>query len=128
MAGEEILIVDDNATNVKLLSFLLSSRGYRVQVAVDGEEALALLETYRPKLILMDLQLPGIDGLSVTRKLREQPATADILVVAVTASAMKGDEHAAIAAGCDGYITKPIDTRALPAQVAAYLARAGADR
>lgn len=123
MAGEEILVVDDNAANLKLLSFLLRSRGYQVRIAEDGEQALAMLDTFRPRLILMDLQLPGIDGIALTRQLRASPATADILIVAVTAYAMKGDEQAALAAGCDGYITKPIDTRALPGQVADYLAR-----
>ena len=125
MAGEDILVVDDNPANLKLLSFLLKSRGYQVRVAEDGEQVLAILDGYRPHLILMDLQLPGIDGLSLTRQLRASPGTADIVIVAVTAYAMKGDEQAALAAGCNGYITKPIDTRALPGKVADYLARGG---
>ncbi len=121
MAGEPILIVDDNAMNLKLTQVLLSSLGYTVRTATNAEEALAALATFRPQLILMDLQLPGIDGLELTRRLKADPATRDICIVALTAYAMKGDEQRAHAAGCDGYITKPIDTRALPGVVAGYL-------
>lgn len=121
MAGEPILIIDDNAMNLKLTRVLLSSLGYDVHTATNAEEALATLATVRPRLILMDLQLPGIDGLELTRRLKADPATRDICIVALTAYAMKGDEQRARAAGCDGYITKPIDTRILPGVVAAYL-------
>ena len=116
--GEPILIVDDNPTNMKLVSFLLSSRGYVVRTAGSASEALNLLESFHPRLILMDIQLPGMDGLELTRRLKAAEATRDIKVVAVTAYAMKGDEEKARQAGCDGYITKPIDTRALPRQIA----------
>ncbi|MBL9015186.1 MAG: response regulator [Myxococcales bacterium] len=117
MSGERILIVDDNATNLKLVAYLMSANGYEVTTAQDAETALAAIAKSPPRLILMDLQLPGIDGLELTRKLKADPATKDILVVAVTAYAMKGDEAKARAAGCDGYITKPIDTRELPREI-----------
>lgn len=122
-AGVPVLIVDDNPTNLKLLSYVLSHQGYDVQTAGDGPSALEALRVRRPRLILMDLQLPGIDGLALTRSLKGDPATRDIVVLAVTAYAMKGDEERARAAGCDGYVAKPIDTRAFPALVAGYLAR-----
>src|SRR6185369_14494525 len=122
MAGERILVVDDNATNMKLVSYILSARGYEVRTAADAQQALAMVETFQPRLILMDLQLPGMDGFEATRMLKADPRTRDIVVVALTAYAMKGDEEKARAAGCDGYISKPIDTRALPARVAEYMA------
>ena len=121
MAGEPILIVDDNPTNLKLARVVLSAEGYEVRVAVDAEEALALLDSFHPRLILMDLQLPGMDGLTLTRLLKGDPATSDVAILALTAYAMKGDEEKARQAGCDGYITKPIDTRTLPAVIAGVL-------
>jgi two-component system, cell cycle response regulator DivK len=123
MAGEPILIVDDNAANLKLARVLLTAEGYQVRAASDAEEALAVLETFVPRLILMDLQLPGMDGLTLTRRLKRDPARQDILVVALTAYAMKGDERKALAAGCDGYIAKPFDTRTLALTVASFLER-----
>jgi CheY-like chemotaxis protein len=125
VAGEAILIVDDNPANLKLARVLLSAEGYEVQVAVDAEEALALLESFRPRLILMDLQLPGMDGLTLTRRLKDDPATRDVVILALTAYAMKGDEEKALLAGCDGYVTKPIDTRTLPLVIARVLAAQG---
>ena len=122
MAGEPILIVDDNPTNLKLARVMLAGEGYEVRVAVDAEEALALLDSFRPRLILMDLQLPGMDGLTLTRRLKQDPATSGIAILALTSYAMKGDEQKALAAGCDGYITKPIDTRTLPRVIASFLA------
>jgi two-component system cell cycle response regulator DivK len=121
MPGETILIVDDNEMNLRLLSMLLLKRGYAVQTASDGEEALVRVRAAKPALILMDLQLPGIDGLQLTRELKGDPALRDIIVIAVTSYAMKGDREKALAAGCDGYATKPIDTRALPMEIAARL-------
>ena len=121
MASETILIVDDNPANLKLARVILAAEGYEVRVAVDAEEALALLADFRPRLILMDLQLPRMDGLTLTRRLKADAATRDITILALTAYAMKGDEEKALQAGCDGYITKPIDTRKLPGQVAALL-------
>ena len=121
MAGESILIIDDNPTNLKLARILLQGEGFVVRTANDAEEALQVLETFHPRVILMDIQLPGIDGLELTRKLKADPVTKDIIIVAVTAYAMKGDEAKARAAGCDAYITKPIDTRGLPTTIAGYL-------
>jgi CheY-like chemotaxis protein len=125
MANEPILVVDDNPMNMELASFLLVKRGYDVRTAASAAEALALLETFRPRLILMDLQMPGMDGFELTRKLKAAEATRDILIVAVTAYAMKGDEERAREAGCDGYLSKPIDTRALPGIIAGYLEGGG---
>lgn len=121
MAGERILIVDDNQLNLKLTRILLEKNGYSVRTAGDGTEALTLLGEFSPKLILMDVQLPGMDGLEVTRRIKSNPALQTVIVVALTAYAMKGDEEKARAAGCDGYITKPIDTRTLPVQIREYL-------
>ncbi len=122
VAGERILIVDDNPANMKLIGFVLDSRGYQVRTASDATEAVAVLDGWRPRLILMDLQMPGVDGFELTRRLKAAADTRDIIIVAVTAYAMKGDEERARAAGCDGYLAKPIDTRALPAQVERWLA------
>jgi CheY-like chemotaxis protein len=120
--GAPILIVEDNPANRKLLSFLLTASGYDVRVATRADEALAMLSGFSPRLILMDLQLPGMDGLELTRRLKADARTQHIAIVAVTAYAMKGDEQRARDAGCDGYITKPIDTRALPQMIADFLA------
>ncbi len=121
MSGEPILIVDDNSTNMKLVRILLASEGYDVRTAADAEEALNVLKEFYPRLILMDVQLPGIDGLELTRRLKSDPATRDITILGLTAYAMKGDKERIIAAGCDGYVPKPIDTRTLPELVAGYL-------
>lgn len=118
-----ILIVDDNPVNLKLARIVLTEAGYEVRTATDAEDALALLATWIPAVILMDLQLPGIDGLELTRRLKATPAWSGIVIIALTAYAMKGDEEKARAAGCDGYVTKPIDTEALPLTVAEHLAR-----
>ncbi len=119
--SERILIVDDNVTNLKLVAYLMKSKGYQVATAVDAESALDAVQTQRPQLILMDVQLPGVDGLELTRQLKSNPETRDIKIIAVTAYAMKGDQDRAIAAGCDDYITKPIDTRQLPETIERHL-------
>lgn len=121
-----ILVVEDDATNMKLTRIVLEAAGYAIIGAENAGQALACLEATRPALVLMDLQLPGMDGLTLTRHLKAEPATRDIPVVALTANAMVGDEAKALEAGCDGYITKPIDTRRLPAIVSSYMPRAGA--
>jgi CheY-like chemotaxis protein len=118
-----ILVVDDNPINLKLVSDLLAFEGYRVLKAADGEEAATTVKRDPPELILLDVDLPGIDGLTLTKKLKSDPPTADIVIVALTAFAMKADRQRAIAAGCDAYVTKPINTRELPAQVAELLQR-----
>ncbi len=123
MAGEPILIVDDTPVNLKLTRILLVNEGYKVLTAGSAEEALELLKSYRPALVLADIQLPGIDGLEFTRRIKQDEATRDIVVVALTAFAMKGDEQKAIDAGCDGYITKPINTRELGERIRQYLDR-----
>jgi len=118
-----ILIIDDNATNLKLVAYLVKAHGFEVMTALDAETAQACIRARRPDLILMDLQLPGIDGLELTRMLRADPETSRIPILAVTAYAMKGDQEKALAAGCDDYITKPIDTRSLPDTIRRHLAR-----
>src|ERR1700716_384324 len=123
MSGETILVVEDNPANRQLTTVVLSVAGYDVRTANDAEDALKALQTYKPSMILMDIQLPGMDGIELTRKLKSNPASADILIVAVSAYAMKGDDQKAIEAGSDGYIPKPINTRTLAQTVADYLAR-----
>jgi CheY-like chemotaxis protein len=116
-----ILVVDDNAANLKLVKVLLTIEGYHVMIAADADEAMKLLEKSQPELILMDIQLPGIDGLELTRRLKADERFRDIIIVALTAYAMKGDEEKVIASGADGYLSKPIDTRTLPQVVERYL-------
>jgi two-component system, cell cycle response regulator DivK len=120
-----ILVVDDNPINLKLVSDLLAFEGYRVLKAEDGEQAAASVEAEPPDLILLDVDLPGIDGLTLTKRLKSDVRTGDIIIVALTAFAMKADRQRAMAAGCDAYVTKPIDTRGLPGQVAQLLQRRG---
>jgi len=121
MSAPVVLVVDDNPTNLKLMAYLLQAKGYDVRTAPDAESALDVVRAEPPALILMDLQLPGMDGLELTRQLKASPAFRDIVIIAVTAYAMKGDEERARAAGCDGYVPKPVDTRALPRLVARHL-------
>jgi CheY-like chemotaxis protein len=123
VTGDPILVVDDNPQNLKLARVLLRSAGYLVATAVDAEEALRVLQTFEPRLVLMDLQLPGMDGLELTRRLKADPARRHILVVALTAYAMKGDEERARAAGCDDYVAKPIDIQGLLVRLEGLLAR-----
>jgi CheY-like chemotaxis protein len=123
MADKSILIVDDNPVNSKLIRVLLAGEGYEVHTAGDAEAALRVLAGLNPDLILMDVQLPGIDGLELTRRLKADPATRDIKILGLTAYAMKGDKEKILAAGCDGYIAKPIDTRTLPKVIGHYLER-----
>lgn len=122
MSDERILIVDDNPTNLKLARILLQTEGYSVSTAIDAEDALRQITTFKPQLILMDIQLPGMDGLELTRCLKAESATKDIIILALTAYAMKGDEEKALAAGCDGYIAKPFDIDSLPQVIAQHLA------
>lgn len=123
--GERVLIVDDNPTNLKLVAYLVKAHGYEVDTAADADSAVAAIRASKPRVILMDIQLPGIDGLELTRRLKADPETKDIAIIAVTAYAMKGDEDKALAAGCDDYVTKPIDTRALPQVIARHVQNRG---
>jgi CheY-like chemotaxis protein len=115
--------VDDNLANLKLSRVLLTSEGYRVRTARHADEALDVLRGFRPRVILMDVQLPGMDGLELTRRLKADPMMRGIAILAMTAYAMKGDEEKALAAGCDGYVSKPIDTRRLASLIERSLAR-----
>ncbi len=121
MANEPILVVDDNPLNLKLARLLLGTESYQVRTAEHAPAALAVLETFHPRMILMDIQLPGMDGLELTRRLRADPSLGDVIILALTAYAMETDEQKALDAGCDGYIAKPLDTRSLPNVVRAYL-------
>src|SRR5437764_1210408 len=121
MAHESILIVDDSLLNLKLARVLLQSGGYIVRTATEGNEALLMLTTFTPRLVLMDIQLPGLDGLEVTRRIKANVDTQHIIVIALTASAMKGDEEKVRMAGCDGYISKPFDNKKLLLQIREYL-------
>lgn len=116
-----ILVVEDNEANQLLATAVLELAGYRVELASSAKEAVERLTTNQPDLILMDVQLPGEDGLGLTRRLKADPTTAMIPIVALTAHAMVGDREEALAAGCVGYIAKPINTRALAEQVRQYL-------
>ena len=122
MADQTILIVDDNPVNLKLIRVLLSGAGYDVRTAGDAEEASRVLQELRPRMILMDIQLPGIDGLELTRRLKSDPVTRDITILGLTAYAMKGDEEKILAAGCDGYIAKPIQYKSFLEEVGRMLA------
>ena len=117
-----ILVIEDNPANMKLVSLLLLRVGHTVLCAVDAEAGLILARTDHPDLILMDIQLPGLDGLAATVLLKQDPTTAAIPVIALTAMAMKDDEEKAKAAGCDGYIPKPLRFRELYAAIDALLA------
>jgi two-component system cell cycle response regulator DivK len=119
--GRRILVVEDNAKNLKLVRDVLQFSGYEVTEARSGEEGVELARNRTPDLILMDLQLPGIDGVEALRLLRENPATRSVPVVAVTAFAMKNDRDRALLAGFNGYVEKPISVRALPSQVKNFL-------
>jgi CheY-like chemotaxis protein len=114
--------VDDNVDNLAVTQILLESEGLEVRLAENAPQAVEILTAFRPKLILMDIQLPGMDGLELTRRLRENPCLREVPIVALSAYAMKADEETALAAGCDGYITKPIDTRTFISVVRNYLA------
>ena len=121
MAEKRILLVEDNEVNRRLAGFLLRSHGYQVREATTAAAAFEMVDKERPDLIVMDIQLPGMDGLEITRKLKEQPSTADIPVIAVTSYAMKGDREKAFAAGCAGYVTKPIDKNTFIQEVATHV-------
>jgi CheY-like chemotaxis protein len=124
-AGVRVLVVEDNTLNLELTTELLGGRGYIVLKARTAEEGLRLARAERPSLILLDIRLPGMDGMAAVRALKRDAETRAIPTVAMTAQAMSGDEAAALAAGFDAYITKPIDTRAFPDLVARLLGTGG---
>jgi len=126
MAGEKILIIEDNPVNMELATDLLEVAGYEVFQAPDAESGIALARADSPHLILMDVGLPGMDGLTAAGVLRGDAATQHIPIVILTAHAMKGDEEKALASGCAGYITKPIDTRHFSKTVAEFITRGNA--
>ena len=126
MNPARILIVDDHPVNIELARFVLSAGGFVIDVAADADQALARINASRPDLVLMDIQMPGTDGLALTQRLKQDPATQGIVVVAFTAYAMKGDEARLRAAGCDGYIAKPIQVASFAATVRALLPQAAA--
>ena len=123
-----VLVVDDNVMNLRLASVVLEVAGFEVQGAPDAESAQRLLAESIPDLILMDIALPGMDGLTLTRKLKTDSRFRNVPIVALTAFAIKGDDAKVTAAGCAGYITKPIDTRTLANQVRAYIEADAAGR
>jgi CheY-like chemotaxis protein len=121
--GTRILVIEDNKANRDLISFVLKPRGYEIVEAADGSEGLRLAREKRPDLIIMDLQMPGLDGLTATRCMREIPELKGVKIIAVTAFAMAGDRETALAAGADEYLPKPINTRELPGVVERMLGR-----
>lgn len=118
---EKILIVEDNPLNMRLIEMTLRPKGYRLLGATDGEKALDMAIREKPDLIIMDISLPKVSGLEVTKRLRQMPASNHIPIIAVTAHAMKGDEAKIIDAGCDAYLPKPINTRQLPVVITELL-------
>lgn len=125
--GATILVVEDNTSNMLLIATILKRAGYTVLQAERAEQGIELARTAGPALILMDVALPGVDGHAATRVLKADPETSRIPIIALTAHAMKGDEEKALEAGCDGYLTKPIDSRTLMKAVADLIARAGSN-
>ena len=121
MAGKNILIVEDNPLNLELISDILEANGYTITTAVTGADAIKQVDIEAPDLILMDIQLPGLDGLTVTGIIKKKPGMENIPIIAQTAHAMRGDEEKAREAGCDGYISKPIDTRAITQTIESFL-------
>jgi CheY-like chemotaxis protein len=121
MKIKTILVIEDNKLNMKLVNGLIKIGKYRMLEAIDAESGIQLIREQRPDLVLMDIQLPGMDGLSATKIIKEDPDLKDIPIVALTSFAMQGDEEKALAAGCTGYITKPIDTRKFLETVSQYL-------
>jgi len=120
---KKILVVEDNERNMYLISFILGKMGHKVVQAGTGERGVELAALERPDLILMDIQLPGIDGLETTRRIRQSPECADIPIIAITSYAMTGDREHLLAAGCTGYIEKPINPETIMGEIASYLDR-----
>ncbi|MGD2014709.1 MAG: response regulator [Desulfobacterales bacterium] len=121
MKTKTILVIEDNKLNMKLVKELINIGKYRMLEANDAESGIQQIREQQPDLVLMDIQLPGMDGLSATKIIKEDPALKDIPIIGLTSYAMQGDEEKALAAGCSGYITKPIDTRKFLETVSEYL-------
>lgn len=121
MAQPTILIIEDNETNLELATALLETKGFAIISARTAEEGLRLAQQELPDLILMDFSLPGMDGLTAIRSLKANPATRHLAVIGLTANAMKGDEEIALEAGCNGYLTKPIDTRTFASTIKNFI-------
>ncbi len=128
MDSPKILVIEDSPLSMELVTDLLEINGYKVLQAIEARTGIDIAVRVHPDLILMDVQLPGMDGLELTRRLRRDPALGGVQIVALTAYAMKGDAENAFSAGCNGYITKPIDTRTFVNTVSGYLHRAADDR
>jgi len=124
---ETILVIEDNAQNIYLVTFILEKHGYRVIQASDGETGICLARQHRPDLILMDIQLPVMDGHAIARALKRDPQLSGIPIVAVTSYAMVGDRESILEAGCEGYIEKPINPETFMAQVEAHLHQTAKD-
>ena len=119
--SKRVLVVEDHETNRRILRDLLTSAGYELTEAVTGEEGVTLAETHIPDLILMDIQLPGLDGYEATRRIKKNPALRHIPIIAVTSYALNGDEEKAAEAGCEAYVSKPFSPRAVLAKIREYL-------
>jgi CheY-like chemotaxis protein len=119
--GRRVLIVEDNPVNLKLISEVLAAAGFLIDCATTAEQAQIQLRASMPDLILMDIALPQMDGLTLTRMLKADPRFKDVPIVALTASAMVGDDRKALEAGCAGYITKPVNTRTVVAEITAFM-------
>jgi len=125
MNDKRILIIEDNLLNLELTTDLLEANGFAVSSAQTAEEGLRMARELLPDLVLMDFSLPGMDGLTATKNIKADPATRPLTVVGLSANAMKGDEEIALAAGCDGYLTKPIDTRTFITTIRKFISPAG---
>ena len=121
MSDKNVMVVEDNEKNRKLMRVVLKAKGYNIIEAATGEEALNLLKNQKPDIILMDIQLPGIDGLTLIKQIKASVLTKDIPIIAVTAYAMKGDEQKILDTGCNAYVSKPINTQELPLIVEKYI-------
>ena len=123
MSDKNVMVVEDNEKNRKLMRVVLKAKGYNVIEATTGEEALSLLKGNIPDIILMDIQLPGIDGLTLIKQIKADAHTKDIPIIAVTAYAMKGDEQKILDTGCNAYVSKPINIQELPLTIEKYIKR-----
>ncbi len=121
MPDKNVMVVEDNEKNRKLMRVVLRAKGYNIIEATTGEEALNLLKNQKPDIILMDIQLPGIDGLTLIKQIKASAITKDIPIIAVTAYAMKGDEQKILETGCNAYVSKPVNTQELPLIVEKYI-------